>query len=115
MSGIPCQYPVVWCPKYRRRGVLEGVDARCKAIRDEVDPEPPAEGSAREVRPDQVPLRVAVDPQFGIHRLVRWIQGWSSRLLRQEFPGLRGRLPTLWTHRDVVATVGGRAVIQPYL
>ena len=43
----------------------------------------------------------------GIHRLVKQIKGRSSRLLRQEFPSLRRRLPTLWTNSYFVATVGG--------
>lgn len=45
------------------------------------------------------------------------MKGRSSRLLRQEFPGLRSRLPTLWANRYVVATVGGAplAVIKQYL
>ena len=30
-----------------------------------------------------------------------------SRLLRQEFPALKSRLPTLWTNSYFVATVGG--------
>jgi REP element-mobilizing transposase RayT len=31
---------------------------------------------------------VSVDPQFGIHRLVKVIKGRSSRLRRQEFPAI---------------------------
>jgi len=70
-----------------------------------------------EVMPDQVHLLCEVDPQFGIHRLVRDLKGRSSRLLRQEFPWLRSRLPTLWTHSYFVATVGGAplVVIKQYI
>jgi putative transposase len=45
-------------------------------------------------------------PRDGIHRLVEQITGRSSRLLRQEFPTLWSRRPTLWTNSYVVATVG---------
>jgi putative transposase len=52
-----------------------------------------------EVMPDHVHLLLAdVDPQFGIHRVVKAIKGRSSRFLRQEFPALRARIPTLWTN-----------------
>jgi putative transposase len=70
-----------------------------------------------ETMPDQVHLLVEVDPQFGIHRLVKAIKGRSSRLLRQEFPWLRSRLPTLWTNSYFVATVGGAplSVIKRYV
>jgi putative transposase len=57
--------------------------------------------------PDHVHLLVGIDPQSGIHRLVETIKGRSSRLLRQELPSLRSRLPTLWTNSCLVATVGG--------
>ena len=63
-----------------------------------------------EVMPDHVHLLVHCDPQFGIHRLVKLLKGRSSRLLRQEYPSLRSRLPTLWTNSYFCATVGGGAV-----
>ena len=50
-----------------------------------------------ETMPDHVQLLVEVDPQFGVHRLIKHIKGTSSRYLRKEFPELRSRLPTLWT------------------
>ena len=64
-----------------------------------------------------VHLLCEIDPQFGVHRLVRSLKGRSSRLLRQEFPWLRSRLPTLWTHSYFVATVGGAplAIIKQYI
>ncbi|MDF2712665.1 MAG: transposase, partial [Nonomuraea muscovyensis] len=46
--------------------------------------------------PDHVHLLVEVDPQ---------LTGRSSRVLRQEFAGLRSKLPTLWTNSSLVATV----------
>jgi putative transposase len=57
--------------------------------------------------PDHGHLLVSVEPQFGIHRLVKWIKGRSSRLLRQEFPVLKWKLPTLWTNSYFVGTTGG--------
>ena len=47
---------------------------------------------------DHVHLLVGIDPQYGIQRLVKAIKGRSSRLLRDEFPRLGHRLPTLWTN-----------------
>jgi putative transposase len=67
--------------------------------------------------PDHVHLLVGVDPQYGIHRLVKQIKGRSSRLLRDEFPRLKRRLPTLWTNSYFVATVGGAPleIIKQYV
>ncbi len=60
-----------------------------------------------EVMPDHVHLLVGCDPQFGIHRLVKFIKGASSFKLRKEFPELKRRLPSLWTNSYFVATTGG--------
>jgi putative transposase len=93
-----CRYHVIWCSKYRRAVLTGGVDTRLMAIIQDVCTESRAEIIALEVVPDYVYLMVDIDPQYGIHRLVRSMKGRSSRLLRQEYPWLRSRLPTLWTN-----------------
>jgi len=112
-----CKYHVVWCPKYRRSVLKDGVDARLKETLFEVAREKKAEIIELEVMPDHIHLLVEVDPQFDIHRLVKLMKGRSSRILRQEFPGLRSRLPTLWTNSYFVATVGGTplATLREYI
>lgn len=112
-----CKYHVVWCPKYRRKVLVNSVDMRLKEIIHQTAQEFRATVIELEVMPDHVHLLCEVDPQFGIHRLVRDLKGRSSRLLRQEFPWLRSRLPTLWTHSYFVATVGGAplVVIKQYI
>ena len=102
-----CAYHVVWSPKYRRSVLVPPVDERLKMILVEVIREHGAWLQALEVKPDHVHLLVEVDPQYGVHRLVKALKGRSSRVLRQEFPQLRRRLPTLWTNAYFVATTGG--------
>jgi putative transposase len=112
-----CKYHVVWCPKYRRKVLIEGVDTRLKEILKEVCTEFNAELIEMEVMPDHVHLLVECDPQFGIAKLIRYMKGRSSRLLRQEFEWLKSRLPTLWTNSYFVSTVGGApiSVIKQYI
>ena len=112
-----CKYHVVFCPKYRRSVLVDGVDERLKQIVREVVTETRSDLIEMEVMPDHVHLLVEVDPQFGVHKLIKLVKGRSSRFLRQEFPRLRSRLPTLWTNSYFVSTVGGspRAVVQQYI
>ena len=112
-----CKYHIVWCPKYRRKVLVEDVAERLKQIISEVCQEHQAEVLHLEVMLDHVHLLVECDPQFGIHRLVRLIKGRSSRLLRQEFSVLKRKLPTLWTNSYFVSTVGGAplSVIKQYI
>lgn len=86
--------------------LVDAVAERLKQIIREVCAEREATIEALEVMPEHVHLVVSVDPQFGIHRLVRLLKGRSSRLLRQEFPKLKSRLPTLWTASYFVSTTG---------
>lgn len=112
-----CKYHAVWCPKYRRKVLVPPVDERLKQIVRETCAETLAEVLEMEVMPDHVHLLVECDPQFGINRLIRSIKGRSSRLLRQEFPSLRSRLPSLWTGSYFVSTVGGAplTMIKQYI
>jgi putative transposase len=90
---------------------------RCEGLIRQVAEQYNAEVIALEVMPDHVHLLVEVDPQFGIHRLVKNIKGASSHYLRQEFETLRTRIPTLWTNSYFVSTVGGSplSVIKQYV
>ena len=127
-----CYFHVVWCPKYRRRVITSNdpsianppikgdpgpVDERLVEIIGQVCDDVGAELVEVETMPDHVHLLVGVDPQFGINHLVKRIKGRSSRLLRQEFPSLRRRVPTLWTNSYFVATVGGAPlnIIKQYI
>ncbi len=56
---------------------------------------------------DHVHQLVEVDVSFGMSRLIRFLKGHSSRVLYQEAPTLRSRLPSLWTNSYFVSTVGG--------
>jgi putative transposase len=98
---------VVWCPKYRRRVLGGRIEERLKQLIREVIEEKGAWLVELDVMPDHVHLLVEVDPQFGIHKLVKAIKGRTSRLLREEFSALKSKLPTLWTNSYFVATVGG--------
>jgi putative transposase len=115
--AFQCAYHVVWCPKYRRKVIGGRMELRLKEIIGEVVTEKGAWLIELETMPDHVHLLVEVDPQFGVHKLVKAIKGRSSRLLREEFPWLRSRLPSLWTNSYFVATVGGAplSVIKRYV
>ncbi len=105
-----CKYHVVWCPKYRRSVRLkELIIETCEHLKVEI--------IEMEIMPDHVHLLMEVDPQYGIHKVVKQIKGYSSRILREEFPWLKSRLPSLWTNSYFVSTVGGAplAIIKQYI
>ncbi len=112
-----CKYHVVWCPKFRRKVLNKEIETRLKEIILDVVNESKSELIEMEIMPDHVHLLVEVDPQYGIHLLIKRIKGRSSRLLRNEFKWLKSRLPTLWSNSYFVSTVGGAPleVIKQYV
>ena len=112
-----CQYHVIWCVKYRRKVLLDAVDIRLKEILQEVVLDVQCEIEEMETDKDHVHLLISCDPQFGIHQVVKRMKGRSSKLLRDEFPPLKSRIPSLWTNSYFVATVGGAplSVIKQYI
>ena len=93
-----CKYHVVWCPKYRRPVLVDGVDTRLKQIITDICNETSCELIELEIMADHVHLLVECDPQYGIHSLIKLIKGRSSSLIRQEFPKVKSRMTTLWTN-----------------
>jgi putative transposase len=102
-----CRYHVVFCPKYRRKVLTQPIDERLKVILAEQIERWGQDLIELEVMPDHVHLLVGCDPRFGIHRLVKLLKSYSSHALREEFPALKRRLPSLWTNSYFAATTGG--------
>ena len=102
-----CHYHVVFCPKYRRKVLVNGIDERVKVLIQESVERWEQEFVQVEVMPDHVHLLVGCDPQCGIHRLVKFVKGATSHALRQEFPELKKKIPSMWTNSYYVGTTGG--------
>lgn len=85
---------------------MNGVDVRLKEILFSVAAEHDAEIKAMEVMPDHVHLFVELDPRVPLHQFIKALKGRSSRLLREEFPWLKSRIPSLWTRSYFCCTIG---------
>jgi putative transposase len=111
------KFHLVWCPKYRRPVLTSPVDERLKALLGEVADEHGMTIHATEVMPDHVHLFVEADPTLCVAEIVNRFKGRTSRLLRQEFPFLRSRLPSLWSRSYFAASVGAvsEATIRRYI
>jgi len=112
-----CKYHIIWCPKYRRKVLVDAVAPRLEEIIQLTADEKQVEIIEMEIMPDHVHLLCEVHPQYGVHLFIRLMKGRSSRLLRQEFRSLCTRIPTLWTNSYFNSTVGGAPleVIKQYI
>jgi putative transposase len=55
---------------------------------------------------DRVHLFVKHEPKASASYVANQLKGYASRVLREEFPHLRSRMPTLWSSSFFVASVG---------
>jgi len=110
-------YHVVWCPKYRRPVLVGPVAERCAALIRQQAAEHDWQVIALEVIPDHVHLFVKTHPTDSPSHIANQFKGMTSRRLREEFPHLRSRLPTLWSRSFFVASVGAvsATAVQRYI
>jgi REP-associated tyrosine transposase len=111
------KYHVVWCPKYRRAVLVKPVDRRLKELLREKADELGMTIHTLEVMPDHVHLFLESDPTLCVAEIVNRLKGFTSHALREEFPFLRSRLPTLWSRSYYAGSVGSvsAAVVRKYI
>jgi putative transposase len=100
------KYHIVWCTKYRRKfltvekqEVLKGI-LREKCLREGYKLE------AVEVMEDHIHCFIESDVKTTVHRIVSQLKGYSSYKLKQIFPELLTRVPSIWTRSYYSGTVG---------
>ena len=100
------QYHIIFCPKYRRKVLINGIDERLKEILYDIAEEIDVEIMTLEVMPDHVCMFIEFDPRINLHNVVKRLKGRSSHILREEYPSLKKKLPSLWTRSYFSCTIG---------
>jgi len=111
------QYHVIFCPKYRRRVLIGKIAEDLKNIFQEVADEQEIEIKALEIMPDHIHMFISFDPRKHIHKIIKAFKGRSSKILRDKYPKLKSRIPSLWTRSYFCCTVGyiSEDVVQKYI
>ncbi|KAB8315140.1 IS200/IS605 family transposase [Tolypothrix campylonemoides VB511288] len=98
-------YHFVWIPK-RRKKVLYGLVAkRLEELLYEKTKELDCEILALEIMEDHVHLFLCCPPTLAPDQIMFRLKGYTSRILRQEFPYLL-KLPSMWTRSYFCGTAG---------
>ena len=110
-------YHIIWCPKYRRNVLLNGIDVRLKELLNYKAQELKIDIKEMEVMPDHIHIFIKADPVLSPHYIIQQFKGYTSRILRQEFPVLKRKLPTLWTRSYYIESVGhiSESVVRKYI
>lgn len=98
-------YHFVWVPRRRRKVLIGDVETRLKELIDETALKLECIVLALEVMPDHVHLFLSCPTTLAPDQIMFRIKGYSSRVLRQEFPHLL-KMPSMWTRSYFASTAG---------
>jgi putative transposase len=109
-------YHFVWIPARRRKVLIGPVVPRLEALLREAAERIDCEILYMAIQPNHVHIFLAAPPTLGPDQIMFRLKGYTSRVLRQEFPHLR-KMPSLWTRSYFCRTAGmvSSAVIQRYI
>lgn len=112
-----CQYHVIFSTKYRRKVLTDDVQERLKQLVYEKQVDYGYELIEMETMSDHVHLLIDVNPKVGVYSVVGRIKGYLSNTLRNEFPFLKSRIPSLWTRSKFISSVGSVSldVVKRYI
>lgn len=99
-------YHLIWCPKYRRKVLVGDVADRLRELLCAKAEALGCHVETLEIMPDHVHLFLKSSPIHAPHYLVQQLKGATSHTLRDEFPALKTRLPTLWTRSYYCESIG---------
>ncbi|MYA70284.1 IS200/IS605 family transposase [Candidatus Poribacteria bacterium] len=106
-STYACEYHIIWCTKYRRTALSAEIQVRFKALVLESQEKYGYIVRAVETMTDHVHLLISIPPTQAVGIMIGKIKGMTAKVLREEFPHLKSRLPNLWTRSYFVASTGG--------
>ena len=110
-------YHFVWCPKYRRAILVNDVKKRLTDLINEKADELGCTIINLSINPDHVHLFIQALPTQAPNKIIGMIKGYTSKILREEFPHLKSKLPSLWTRSYFVSTYGhvSTEIIEKYI
>ena len=83
------QYHLVWCTKYRKKVLKNGIDTECKEMLQNLAEEYKFQILAMEVMPDHIHLLVDCKPQFYISDMIKIMKGNLARQMFLAYPELK--------------------------
>ena len=112
-----CQYHVIWCTKYRRKVLDTQIQGRLKQLIREKQDAYEYQICEVETQPEHVHLLIEIPPTHSVDKIVGKIKGYTAKVLREEYPSLKSRLPSLWTRSKFVSSCGGVTleIIKDYI
>lgn len=102
-SVVMIKYHLIWIPRRRRKVLGGSIAKRLEELLYEKAQELNVTIEHLAIQPDHLHLFVSAPPSLAVSQIVFRLKGYTSRVLRAEFPVLK-RMPSMWTTAYFAAT-----------
>ena len=101
-------YHVVWCPRYRKKILIDKIATRISAMIDAICTENDWPVITKEIQSDHIHLFLTIPPALAVATAIKILKGTTARKLFVEFPQLKEELwgGHLWSPSYYVGTAG---------
>ena len=109
-------YHFIWIPRRRRKVLKNAVKTRVSELIYEKANELDCKIVSLAVEPEHIHLFLNCSPDLAPKQIMHRIKGYSSYILRKEFPHLK-KMPSMWTRSYFVSTAGNvsSSTIEKYI
>ena len=118
-SVFNINYHMIFCIKYRREVINDKISNRLKEIFKKICPKYNIVLKEWEYDVDHIHMLINAMPNTELSKFVNTYKSASSRLIKKEFPEIRGRLwkEYFWSRSYLVVSVGGTPleIIKKYI
>jgi len=99
-------YHLIWCPKRRKKILTGEIKEDCESVIREKCETKGWKILELAIQSDHIHLFVRCWPSDSASDVVRHCKGAAFRFLRQKYPEVLKKLPSLWTRSFFASTVG---------
>ena len=109
-------YHFIWIPRRRRKVLVGDVKQRVIELIYEKATELDCKIVSLAIEPEHIHLFLNCSPDLAPKQIMHRIRGYSSYVLRKEFPHLK-KMPSMWTRSYFVSTAGNvsSSTIEKYI
>lgn len=109
-------YHFIWIPRRRRKVLVGDVKQRVIELIYEKATELDCKIVSLAIEPEHIHLFLNCSPDLAPKQIMHRIKGYSSYVLRKEFPHLK-KMPSMWTRSYFVSTAGNvsSSTIEKYI
>lgn len=101
-----CRYLISFCTKYKRKVLDSEKIIKLKEIFLEIAKEYDIKIEKIDISSFQVTMKIECSPQLGIKTAITKFKNISATKMKELYPELSKRIPSIWTRESSIGTIG---------